>query len=93
MFKKNLILVIYDVCDNKKRQQLAKCLQAYGRRVQKSCFECLLTNRLYKKMLKESNNLIDKKTDSLRVYSLNNSNKKLIYGIGKKEERNHIKFF
>ena len=93
MFRKNLVLVIYDVSDNKKREKLVKCLKSYGVRVQKSSFECLLSKKLYKKMVKESNKIIDKKTDSLRIYKMNNENKILNYGIGKNIDKDNIKIF
>ena len=93
MFRKNLVLVIYDVSDNKKREKLVKCLKSYGVRVHKSSFECLLSKKLYKKMVKESNKIIDKKTDSLRIYKMNNENKILNYGIGKNIDKDNIKIF
>jgi len=38
-----LVLVTYDISDNKRRTKLATFLEGYGRRVQKSVFECFLT--------------------------------------------------
>jgi CRISPR-associated protein Cas2 len=38
-----LVLVVYDVPDNKRRTKLAKFLEGYGRRVQFSVFECFLS--------------------------------------------------
>jgi CRISPR-associated protein Cas2 len=38
-----LVVVTYDVPDNKRRLKLAKLLEGYGRRVQYSVFECFLT--------------------------------------------------
>ena len=40
--KKFIVLVIYDVVDNKTRNRLVKCLERYGVRVQNSAFEALL---------------------------------------------------
>ena len=37
-----LVLVTYDIPDNKRRQKLADFLERYGRRVQKSVFECFI---------------------------------------------------
>ena len=41
--KKLIVLVIYDITNNKKRKKMVKCLEQYAIRVQKSCFEGLLT--------------------------------------------------
>lgn len=38
-----LVLVIYDIPDDKRRGKLSNFLEGYGRRVQKSAFECFLT--------------------------------------------------
>jgi CRISPR-associated protein Cas2 len=40
-----LVLVTYDISDNKRRTKLATFLEGYGRRVQKSVFECWLTDK------------------------------------------------
>ena len=45
--KKFIVLVIYDVVDNKTRNHLVKCLERYGVRVQKSAFEALLNRKQY----------------------------------------------
>ena len=37
-----LVLVTYDVVDNRRRTKLATFLEGYGRRVQRSVFECFM---------------------------------------------------
>ncbi|HHP7244558.1 MAG TPA: CRISPR-associated endonuclease Cas2, partial [Elainellaceae cyanobacterium] len=37
-----LVLVVYDIANNRRRQKLSKLLEGYGRRVQESVFECFL---------------------------------------------------
>lgn len=59
MERKFIVLMIYDIVDNKRRNKMVKCLEAYGVRVQKSAFEALLNRRQYEKMLRESSILID----------------------------------
>ena len=70
---KNLchVLVTYDIADDRKRVKYATLLNGYGYRVQKSCFECKLTNKLYKKLLAETRRFFEKDEDSIRVYLLN----------------------
>ena len=50
--RKYLIVVIYDITDNKRRVAFAKYLQGFGVRVQKSAFECILSSSKYDKLIK-----------------------------------------
>lgn len=86
MEKKFIVLMIYDIVDNKRRNKMVKCLEAYGVRVQKSAFEALLTRRQYDKMLRESSKLIDEAVDSLRVYVLDDIIDVYTWGIGERKE-------
>jgi len=52
--KKFIVLVIYDVVDNKTRNRLVKCLERYGVRVQKSAFEALLNRKQYDAMMRRA---------------------------------------
>ena len=38
-----IVLAIYDIVDNKRRNKMVKYLEQYATRVQKSCFEGFLT--------------------------------------------------
>ena len=78
--------MIYDIVDNKRRNKMVKCLEAYGVRVQKSAFEALLTRRQYDKMLGESSRLIDEAVDSLRVYVSDDIIDVYTWGIGERKE-------
>ena len=49
--KKLYILIIYDIVNNKKRTAFAKKMSGYGFRVQKSAFEALISEHLYRKLL------------------------------------------
>jgi len=62
------ILVSYDIVDDRQRQRIAKVLNNYGYRVQKSVFECQLDDRLYLKMRKQVEKLLDMEKDSVRYY-------------------------
>jgi CRISPR-associated protein Cas2 len=67
------VVVIYDVVDNKSRTQLSKTLLGYGVRVQRSAFECHLTQRKYESMISDALRFIDESQDLLRVYKLSGS--------------------
>ena len=67
--KKAYVLIIYDIVDNTKRVRLAKFLQGYGFRVQKSAFEALISFSLYNKLLREIGVYVDEE-DSIRIYKI-----------------------
>ena len=70
---KKLIVVIYDIVNDKRRRKMVKCLESYGIRVQKSAFECYVDDTMYKNLLKKMERIIDEKEDLLRVYRLKGS--------------------
>ncbi len=70
--RRYIVLVIYDITENKRRSQMVKCLEKYGVRVQKSAFEAFLTKKKYEHLMSEAQRFIDETTDSLRIYLLAN---------------------
>jgi len=88
--KKFIVLVIYDVVDNKTRGRLVKCLERYGVRVQKSAFEALLNKKQYDAMMKHASHIIDPSMDSLRVYILDDIINIYTWGIGERKEQDCI---
>ena len=80
--RRYIVLVIYDIVDNKKRAKMVKCLERYGVRVQKSAFEAFLTKQKYESMTKRARRIIDKEIDSLRVYLLADHTSVRSWGIG-----------
>ena len=62
---KEFVLIIYDIVDNRKRVKLAKLLSGYGKRVQKSAFEAMLTTQRYNKLIEEIPGYIDKTEDNV----------------------------
>lgn len=90
MERKFIVLMIYDIVDNKRRNKMVKCLEAYGVRVQKSAFEALLNRRQYEKMLRENSILIDEAVDSLRVYVLDDIIDVYTWGIGERKENDCV---
>jgi len=67
--RKYLVVVIYDIVDDKRRNAFAKYLQGFGVRVQKSAFECILPNSKYEKLIQGIPKLITN-DDLVRVYKL-----------------------
>lgn len=67
--KKFIVLVIYDISDDKRRNRMAKLLKGYGYRVQKSVFECRIDNGRYNKLIRGISKIHDE-NDLVRVYML-----------------------
>jgi len=64
------VVVSYDIVDNRTRYRLAKALKDYGRRVQKSVFECRVDERNFLKLKGRVEKIIDQEEDSVRYYFL-----------------------
>ena len=79
--KKLYVLIIYDIVDNKKRLDFAKKLNGYGFRVQKSAFEAMITESLYRTLIDEIPRMIDKELDSVRVYKSRGSGDVNLFGV------------
>lgn len=65
-----LIVVTYDISDEKRLGKIAKILKNFGWRVQKSVFECHLDMEQYKRLKKEISAVIDSSSDRVRYYKL-----------------------
>jgi CRISPR-associated protein Cas2 len=64
------VVVCYDIVDDKKRNSVLKVLKDYGRRIQKSVFECDLDRKHLDRMVEQALKYIDNKEDSLVIYHL-----------------------
>ena len=81
---KSLILVIYDIVDDKRRTKLFNALSAYLIPVQKSCFESYITDSQFDKMVKDILDIIIVNEDNVRIYKLSATGK--LYNFGKEPE-------
>lgn len=65
-----LYLVAYDISCNKRRKKVSDLLEGYGRRVQLSVFELVLTRSKYEELRRRLKPRIDEKEDSVRFYPI-----------------------
>ena len=65
-----LVVVSYDIKNNKRRQKLHKLLKDYGMPVQYSVFECLLDKTELDHLKKAAKGLIKRGEDSIIYYCL-----------------------
>lgn len=79
---RQFVLIIYDIVDNKRRTKFAKLLEGYGKRVQKSAFEAMLTDKNYNKLIEQIPLYIDRNgEDSVRVYKITGKGKVKSWGL------------
>ena len=88
--KKVFALVTYDIIENKKRTRFAKYMNGFGTRVQKSCFEVVISLPSFEKMMKGIGKYCDSE-DSIRVYRIQGKGQVYQWGkAGPKEEEEVI---
>ena len=86
---KKLVLVIYDITDNKRRNKFVKLMEGYGIRVQKSAFEMIITNTQYEGLLRKIPGYITDE-DNIRVYKLRVNGELVTWGSGMPEPKEII---
>lgn len=78
--QKYLVLIIYDISDDKHRLHIAKYLTRFANRVQKSAFEAFLTRVQYDKLIKGLKALI-LESDDIRIYRISGNGDVLTFGV------------
>jgi CRISPR-associated protein Cas2 len=63
-----MLLVVYDIADNHRRLKLSNFLEAHGRRVQESVFECFIDLEEMPGLFNKARKLLVESEDSLRFY-------------------------
>lgn len=64
-------VIIYDISDDKRRLLVSNLLEGYGKRVNRSVFECQVKHVKQRKKLEDAlTREINPKVDSLRVYTV-----------------------
>ena len=64
------IVVVYDIPENKRRERLRKSLKRFGNAVQKSVFECDLSQRQIEKMERMIRAIMSETEDNIRYYKI-----------------------
>ena len=68
--KKNFVVVVYDIADDKRRAQVVKILEKVGLRINFSVFECMLTDSQYEQLKQDISQKINIKYDSVVYYPI-----------------------
>lgn len=80
-------LICYDVVKDKRRNMVAKLLEGYGLRVQKSVFECMLTDNQYVMVTRKLNKYLNADEDQLRFYPMSGHTRRKVVILGTQPER------
>jgi CRISPR-associated protein Cas2 len=88
--KKQLVLIIYDIVDTKKRTKFAKAMEGFGFRVQKSAFEARLNASQLERLRRAIPPLIDEACDSVRIYRMTSFAKVHLFGQNIKVEDEEV---
>ena len=63
-------IIAYDTPSDKRRRKLARAIEGYATRVQKSVFETVVKFDKYKEMVDKAKECIDEEIDNLRIYEI-----------------------
>jgi len=88
-----MLIVSYDITDDKVRTGFSKFLSRFGYRLQYSVFKVKNSNRVLNNIKAEIEGIYSKKfmeTDSVMVFSLSKQCKVYSYGYAKNEEKDFI---
>jgi len=66
----NVVLVSYDISDDKRRTRVAEALLGWGRRLQYSVYECVVSDRQLVSLVVELEELIDHLDDQVLLIGL-----------------------
>jgi CRISPR-associated protein Cas2 len=64
-------VIVYDITNDKRRRLLSDLLEGWGKRVNRSVFECLIETPVKLDKLKKGiEKIVNRKYDSVRIYHL-----------------------
>jgi CRISPR-associated protein Cas2 len=83
------LLVVYDVSTatapgQRRLRKVAQLCQAYGQRVQKSVFECIVNDGQAERLRHELLAIMDANEDSLRIYRLREPHARFTFVAGRR---------
>lgn len=87
--KKYIILVIYDITDDKQRLKVYKFLSKYGQSVQKSSFEARLSKDKCDKLIAGLRTILFEE-DNVRIYKLYGKEEITVFGSKNYEEEEDL---
>ncbi len=68
--RKRMYIIGYDICKDKARTRVEKSVKKFGKRVNRSVFECMMTETQYNTLIKILLMYIDEATDKVIIYRI-----------------------
>ena len=88
-----LVLVVYDIPNDKRRTKLSKFLEGYGRRVQFSVFECFLNLDEMRELHEKVKKLVKLTEDNVRFYWISEEAVSRVLVIGSETPQSPPKYY
>lgn len=82
-----LYLICYDIVKDSRRGKVSRLLEGYGLRVQKSVFECVLTEHQYEMLNRKLGAYIEEGEDQVRFYPMTAHTRRKVIIFGLQPER------
>jgi CRISPR-associated protein Cas2 len=79
-----MVVIVYDIPDNKRRTKLANFLEGYGRRVQYSVFECFISLDEMRLLYAKVKTKVKLDEDNVRFYWLSSEATLKVLTLGSK---------
>lgn len=80
-------LVCYDVVNDRRRNKVAHLLEGYGLRVQKSVFECVLSDAQREMVCRKLEKYLKPEEDQVRFYPMSGHTRRKVMILGMQPER------
>jgi CRISPR-associated protein Cas2 len=80
-------LICYDITSDRRRNKVAHLFEGYGLRVQKSVFECVLTDTQLEMVNRKLEQYLNKQEDQVRFYPMSGHTRPKVVIVGFQPER------
>ncbi len=88
-----MVVVVYDIPDDKRRTKLSNFLEGYGTRVQWSVFECFITLDEMRVLHEKVKKLVKSAEDDVRFYWLSPEAGSMVLTIGSEKPQPPPKYY
>ncbi|SKB13799.1 CRISPR-associated endoribonuclease Cas2 [Planktothrix sp. PCC 11201] len=77
-----MVVVVYDISNDKRRVKLSNFLEGYGNRIQFSVFECFISLEEMRQLHQKVKKLVLPQEDNVRFYWISNDALSIVLTIG-----------
>jgi CRISPR-associated protein Cas2 len=88
-----MVVVMYDIPDDKRRVKLSNFLEGYGRRIQWSVFECFISLDEMRQLHQKVKKLVKPEEDDVRFYWISTEAALMVLTIGSEKSEPPPKYY